>query len=203
MPEIEATANYAVEDRGDYVEVRGVVGEELISALKLLARVRVLQADQAAIKRAELVQVLMAGEFSLTPPATLAQARRVAVARDALLATPVYTHETLQELRGDANTSATRTWLSRARGRHALFTVTYSNRTVIPAFQLDEAGEPRPELAPLIAALTERELDPWAMWTWLTKPTSYLSGETPSDVAASRPERAVRAVARFVVPRSG
>lgn len=203
VSEPEAMLHYAIEDHDDYVQVRGVRREELVSALKLLSRVRLLQADQATLKREALVQALMASEISLVPSATLAQARRLAVARDALLATPVFTHETLQELRGDANASATRTWLSRARGRYALFTVTHAGRTLIPAFQLDEVGEPRPELQPLISALVQHDVDPWSAWTWLTKPTSYLSGETPSDVAASQPERALRAVTRFVAPRSG
>lgn len=200
---VEASFAYAIEDHDDHVEIRGIGREDIASALRLLANVRLLQADQARLKRAELVQALMASEISLTPPATVAQARRLALARDALLATPVFTHETLQELRGDAKESATRTWLSRARARHLVFTIMHAGRTVIPAFQFDETGEPRPELQPLIVALAENDVDPWSMWTWLTKPTSFLSGQIPADVAASAPERALKAVSRFVAPRSG
>ena len=200
---IEATLGFALEDHHDYVEVRGVGRDDIASALTLLASVRRLQADQAQLKRSDLVQALMASEISLTPPSTLAQARRLALARDALLATGVFTHDTLQQLRGDANPSATRTWLSRARTRHNIFTITHTGRTLIPAFQLDERGDLRPELRPLIAVLAEHDLDPWSMWTWLTKPSGFLSGQVPAELAKESPARALKAVSRFVAPRSG
>lgn len=145
----------------------------------------------------------MSREVSLIPPATLIQAQRLAAHRNALLATPVFTHETLSELRGNARPSSTRTWLTRRRDEHALFTVNVKGTTVIPAFQLDENGEPRPELQPIVSALQEGGIEGWSLWTWLTKPTSFLSGGVPEEVARTNPERALRAAQRFAPAPAG
>lgn len=51
----------------------------------------------------------------------------------------------------------------------------------------------RPELQPLLEAL---EGIPNAE-RWLTRPTSYLSGEIPAEVAKINPARALRAAQRF------
>ena len=189
-----------VAERPDHVEVRGASGQDVSEAMDLLVRVRRLQADQTATSRDSLLHALMAANVSLTPPASLAQARRLATHRDALLATPVLTHETLRELRGDALESSTRTWLTRKRSARALFTVTHNGRTLVPAFQLDDAGEPRPELRAVLAALLDAGVDGWELWTWLTSRTSLLSGEIPEVVAAKTPERALVAARRFAAP---
>jgi hypothetical protein len=171
---------------------------ELTEALEQLVElVRTLQAEHSQAIRDDLLQVLMSREVSLTPPATLMQARRLAAHRDALLATPVLTHETLSELREDKSVSSTRTWLTRRRGDHALFTVNHKGRTLIPAFQLDEHGEPRTELQPILSVLHDGGIQGWSLWTWLTKPTSFLSGGVPEQMARTDPARALRAARRF------
>lgn len=173
-------------------------GEELTQALaQLLDLVRTLQAEHVKAIRGDLLQVLMSRGVTLTPPAALIQAERLAAHRDALLATPVLAHETLSELRGDKSVSSTRTWLARRRDDHALFTVNHKGRTLIPAFQLDERGEPRSELQPILSALHEGGVQGWSLWTWLTKPTSFLSGGVPEEVARTDPARALRAARRF------
>ena len=68
---------------------------------------------------------------------------------------------------------------------------------MIPAFQFDESGEPRPELRPMLSALQEGGLEGWSLWTWLTRPTSFLSGGVPEEVARTNPKRALRAAQRF------
>jgi hypothetical protein len=213
---------YDIAERRDHLEVRGVSRRELNATLELLDLVRslqaenlvspveltealeqllelvhTLQADHVEAIRDDLVQVLMSRGVSLTPPATLVQARRLATHRDALLATPVLTHETLSELRGDKSVSSTRTWLARRRDGRAVFTVNYKGRTLIPAFQLDEHGEPRAELQSILSALSEGGVQNWSLWTWLTKPTSFLSGGVPERVARTDPARALRAAQRF------
>ena len=145
-----------------------------------------VQAEHSAAIRDNLRQVLMSGGVSLNPPASLVQAQRLAAHRDALLSTPVFTHDTLSELRGDNTVSSTRTWLARRREDRSLFTVGHNGRTLIPAFQLDDHGEPRPELTPLLSALHDGGVEGWALWTWLTKPTSYLSGGVPEHVARAQ-----------------
>lgn len=187
----------AVAEQAGHVEVRGFTGADVLEALGLLLRVRHLQADEVRVKRQDLVSLLMASQVSLTPPATLAQAQRLAAARDALLATPILTYATLQTLRGDPAESTTRTWVARARARHAIFTVTHLGRTLVPAFQLDREGKPRPELQPLLKILGAAGIDGWSAWVWLTTPSSYLSGQVPESVAATSPGRAERAARRF------
>ncbi|MCB0951087.1 MAG: hypothetical protein K0U84_22220 [Actinomycetia bacterium] len=61
-------------------------------------------------------------------------------------------------------------------GARELFTVKHDGRTIIPAFQLDADGEPRPELQPVLQPLIDAGVQSWALWTWLTSPTSLLSG---------------------------
>ncbi|OBG05820.1 hypothetical protein [Mycolicibacter sinensis] len=98
---------------------------------------------------------------------------------------------------GDTTTSNTRTWLTRRRESHEVFTLTHQGRTVIPAFQLDELGRPRPELQPILAALAEAGITGWPLWTWLTSPTALLSGEIPEQLALHQPRRG-RALAGLI-----
>jgi hypothetical protein len=200
MPEIASAPQYDVAERSDHVEVRGVTGDDVLEALRLLDAVRGLQATQVSGKRDDLVRALMTSNISLTPPASVAQARRLASHRDALLATPVLTYDTLQLLRGEPKESSTRTWFARRRAEHAVFAVTHNGRTLIPAFQLDQFGQPRPELRPILDVLLQGGVNGWPLWTWLTSPTSLLSGQTPETVARTAPERAMTAATRFAVP---
>jgi hypothetical protein len=200
IPEIASAPRYDVVERSDHVEVRGVSGNDVLEALRLLDTVRGLQADQVSEKRDDLVRALMTSNISLTPPASVAQAQRLATGRDALLATPVLTYDTLQLLRGEPKESSTRTWFARRRAEHAVFAVAHNGRTLIPAFQLDQFGQPRPELQPMLDVLVNSGIDGWPLWTWLTSPTSFLSGQTPESVARTAPERAMTAATRFAVP---
>jgi hypothetical protein len=192
-----AGAVYEVAERAGHVEVRGVTRREVEEALDLIGKVRGLQADHVTATRADLTRALMARNVSLTPPASLAQAQRLASHRDALLATPVHTHDTLRALRGDVKTSSTRTWLTRRRDNHELFTVSHNGRTLIPAFQLDDQGQPRPELKPILKALDDAGVTGWSLWTWLTNPTALLTGKSPEQLARQAPARVLRAARRL------
>jgi hypothetical protein len=197
-----AESSWEVAERGGHLEVRGVSRRDIEAALDLQHKVRVLQADHASATRADLTRALMAHHVSLTPPATLAQAQRLATHRDALLATPVFTHDTLGALRGDTKASSTRAWVARRRDNHELFTVIHNGRTVIPAFQLDDHGEPRSELQPILAALAAADVTGWPLWTWLTNRTALLSGEIPERLARRAPDRVLRAAHRFAAARA-
>lgn len=113
----------------------------------------------------------------------------LAARRDALLATPTLTLADLARVRGQQESSA-RAWFYRQKARGALFSVTYSGTTLIPAFQLSRDGNVRPELQGLITPLQAAEFDSWTIWHWLTSPTGWLSGETPEQVSVDDPERA-------------
>ena len=188
-----------IEEHPGYVEVRGVSRDDIETVFEVYEQVQAVRAELTAEHRERLVLTLMASNVPLTPPASLAQAQRLASHRDALLATPVYTHATLREMRGDARESSTRTWLVRRRAAHDLFSLTHDGRTVIPAFQFDEHGQPRPELQPILATLVGAGIQGWPLWTWLVTPTSLLSGQVPQQVASTDPKRALRAAQRFAV----
>jgi hypothetical protein len=201
-------SDYDIAEADDGLTVRGVGRSELTDALDLIRELRTegvlqmldsfrtLQAEHAEANRAELLHALMGHQVSLMPPATVTQMERLATQRNALLATPIYTHETLGKMRG-LTESSTRTWLTRQRSAHKLFTISYNGRTLIPAFQLDERGEPRRELQSVLSVLDEGGVQGWPLWTWLTEPTSFLSGGVPEHVAESDPKRALRAARRF------
>jgi len=67
-------------------------------------------------------------------------------------------------------------------------------------FQLDQLGQSRPELQPMLDVLLTNGIDGWPLWTWLTSPTSLLSGQTPESVPRRAPHRAMTAATRFAVP---
>jgi|GEM_PF-1327654 len=175
---------------------------EWAEAAELYNAVRALQAEHADATRDELLRALMGRSISLTPVATLDQARELATHRHALLATPYHTYESLGRLRGDKDESATRTWVSRRRAAHELFTVTHKGRVLIPEFQFDGQGAPRAELRPILSALADGGVQGWPLWTWLTKPTSFLSGQVPEQAALTDPIRTLRAAQRFAANSS-
>ena len=164
--------------------------------LDLFDAIRTLQAEHVEASREDLLRALMGHGVSLTPAATLSQSRRLAAHRNSLLATPFHTYTSLSEQR-DSSESNTRTWVARRRQAHKVFTVDHDGRTLIPAFQFDEHGELRTDLAPILAELAQGGVRDWSLWTWLTSPTSFLSGEVPERIATTDPARALRAAQRF------
>lgn len=170
---------------------------ELAEFLELFNLIRTLQAEHVEASREDLLRALMGQGVSLTPTATLSQAQRLATHRNALLATPFHTYASLSRQRGDSSESNTRTWVARRREEHELFTVTHNGRALIPGFQFDEHGKLRAELAPILSALADGGVQGWSLWTWLTSPTSFLSGAVPERVASTDPTRALRAARRF------
>lgn len=63
--------------------------------LELFNTIRALQAEHVEVSREELLRALRGHGLSLTPPATLSQAKRLATHRNALLATPFHTYASL------------------------------------------------------------------------------------------------------------
>jgi hypothetical protein len=199
--ELFLTYRISVQTGGVGVEIEGLSPGDAQEALMLLQAARRLQYSHGTSAARGLLRTVTEANLELTPPASVEHARRLADLRQALLATPVYTHETLAEVRGDASTSSTRTWVSRARDRGQLFTVKVDGRTVIPAFQLSDEGEPRSEYASVLAPLLEARIDGWTLWTWLTSSTPLLSGAVPVEVVDSAPERVLQAAKRFASAR--
>jgi hypothetical protein len=183
------------------VFISGLSTEDAVDAIMLLRAARVLQYESGAAAARGLLHSMTEANVELIPPASVEQARRLAILRKKLLSTPVFTTDTLGELRGDVNSSTTRTWISRARDRGALFTVKFEGKTIVPALQLSDSGAPRDEYAPVLAPLLEAEIDGWTIWTWLTSPTPLLSGRSPADLVSEAPERVSYAARRFASSR--
>jgi hypothetical protein len=126
------------------------------------------------------------------------QTRRLAAHRAQLLAGAWLTLSELAARRGESGVSTTGSWAAaRVQARELIVLKGPDGNLVVPEFQLTPAGDPRPELHSLINDLRGAGVDGWAAWTWLTSPSSYLSGEVPEQVAAANPRRAAQAAARF------
>ena len=121
---------------------------------------------------------------------------RLATHRNALLATPTYTHESLQQVRGVAKESSARTWLSRRRDARELFTVSHGGRTNHPRLPVRRRRRAAPR-AGACPADVDRRRRAEALWTWLTASTPLLSGEVPEQLARSNPQRVLCAAQRF------
>lgn len=123
-------------------------------------------------------------------PLALVQLRRQAQVRAALLASPWHTYASLAEVRG-ASENATRFAVHKAAERRALLVVAHDGGTLVPAFQLDDAGELRTELAPVLEPLLAAGLDPWKVWAWLTQPAGLLGGQVPHEAVRDADEAAI------------
>lgn len=175
-------------------ESHGAADESVRQLLKLISEVR---AEAAAAKRSDLLRAMMTAGVDPVPTETIEQARRLARQRERLLCSGAYTTDALRDLRGDASTSSTRTWLARRRAAGELFTVMHENSTLVPAFQLDEDARPRPAAAAVLAAIAPAGLSGWATWTWFVSGTPWLGGSAPCQLLDTDPERVIRAASRF------
>ncbi len=125
-------------------------------------------------------------------PVPLVQAAHLARVRRRLLDSEWCTYETLAERRS-ASVEATRFAVTRAVNEHRLLAVPTELALLVPAFQLDDAGEPRVDLAPLIEPLLAAGTDPWRVWGWLTQPAALLGGQVPAEAAADPESAAIAA----------
>jgi hypothetical protein len=132
------------------------------------------------------------------------QAQLRAAHRAQLLATECPTLTELAARRGDSDVGVTGAWAAaRVLARELIVLNAPDDNLVVPAFQLTPAGDPRPELRPLLAELRAGRVSGWESWTWLTSPSSYLSGEVPEQAAVTDPARAAQAAARFAASSGG
>jgi hypothetical protein len=123
---------------------------------------------------------------------------QLTVGRAALLATEWLTLTQLAARRGDLKVGPTGAWVADQLRARALIAVAADDRSiVVPAFQVTAAGDPRPELLPLLEALSGAGLDGWARWAWLITPADELDGAVPERIASADPDRALGAAQRF------
>lgn len=187
----------SVQASGDHVEVVGLDKEAVEYALSLAEAVAREQIQARDALSTRVNQVMIDAGVPLVSQATQRQIQRSADLRKRLLDDERgETYASLAERRGGKESSA-RTWVSRQRKRHELFTVEAQGITVIPTVQLTAEGGVKPAIAPLVRELAEAGLDGWSLWAWLTSPTGLLSGDVPAAVAAHDPARAHRAAKRY------
>ena len=120
-------------------------------------------------------------------PVPLLLIARQARLRQELLAGEWFSYETLAALRG-TSVNATRFAVHKAHDQHRLLLVATETGTVVPAFQLTDAGVLRPELGPVLEPLLAARMDPWRAWVWLTRPAGLLGGQVPERLAADPAE---------------
>lgn len=180
-----------------HVEVEGLSLEEVRSAIALsrsvgAERLRSRENLSALVHRAMLV-----AHVPLLSAATQRQVQRGAALREELLVAQGYeTHASLAEKR-QQGASSVRTWVSRLRERGSLFTVKVNGQTLIPAVLLTPDGWLDEDVAMIAQPLVAAGLDGWSVWAWLAHPTGRLSGEVPSEIAGTHPQRALKAAERY------
>lgn len=147
--------------------------------------------------RRTLVATLSPSVESLdpVPKGTVEQARRFTLLTADLMRQGAFDYDALAH-GWDITLSAARKRVLRAAQRHEMFTVSYRDRTFVPAFVLDERLEPRRELAQMIAALTDAGEHGFALWAWFVTPSGWLDGAVPAELATSAPERVHAAALR-------
>lgn len=149
-----------------------------------------LQERRAPEARKELARTLgpSLADVDNVPYATVEQARRLATLRTSLLRQGAFSTATIAKARNMTPNNA-RQWISRHRRAHRLFTVTHDGETLVPAFLLDEALDPKPAPRAAIEALRQAGEDGWALWAWFAMPSAWLGGRPPAEVLATEPER--------------
>ena len=79
--------------------------------------------------------------------------------------------------------NAARFALHKAAERRTVLLVQHEGGTLVPAFQLDDAGEVRDELLAVLEPLLAAGVEPWRAWIWLTTPAGLLGGAVPHEAA--------------------
>ena len=115
-------------------------------------------------------------------PVGLVRLRREGRARAALLDGGWLDYAGVARLRG-VSENAARFALHKAAERRAVLLVPYDAATLVPSFQLDDDGQVREELLPVIEPLLASRIDPWRAWIWLTSPAGLLGGTVPAEAA--------------------
>lgn len=127
-------------------------------------------------------------------PISLVTVARQARLREALLTTPAFDYAALAAVRG-TSVDATRFMIHKTASLHRLLVISDHRDVLVPAFQLTEDGEPRPDLAPVLQPLLAAGMDPWKAWIWLTQPAALLGGLVPEQAAADPEHSDVAATA--------
>lgn len=120
-------------------------------------------------------------------PVALVQLRHLARVRAELLESGWLDYAGLAARRG-VSENAARFAAHKAAERGALLIVQHEGATLVPTFQLDDAGQVRGELGAVLEPLLSAGTDPWRAWGWLTRPAALLGGQVPHEAARDAEE---------------
>lgn len=188
---------YTVKPRGRHVEVTGASESDVREALELLATVRKKRRDAYTGMRDSLVVVFTKDVVS---PQISEAAESAAAHRAALLDTPTFDYEHLAKIRG-VKPGTVRSWVNRNIDK--VIAPRFGRRTLLPAFQFNDAGELRGPVAQVNTVLkADPAMDEWSSWAWWHSRTSFLSGQSPLDVVDVAPGRVLHAARRMARPNS-
>ena len=115
-------------------------------------------------------------------PIALVRLRRESRIRAELLDGGWLDYAGVGRLRG-VSENAARFALHKAAERRTVLLVPHEGATLVPTFQLDDAGQVREELLAVIEPLLAAGMDPWRAWVWLTTPAGLLGGAIPHEAA--------------------
>lgn len=115
-------------------------------------------------------------------PIALVRLRRESRVRATLLDGGWLDYAGVGRLRG-VSENAARFALHKAAERRTVLLVPHEGATLVPSFQLGDAGQVRDELLPVIEPLLAAGVDPWRAWVWLTTPAGLLGGAVPHEAA--------------------
>lgn len=134
-------------------------------------------------------------KFDPTPAERVAHSARVHLLRQSLLETGALDAQALATGRA-CTIAAARKFIQRARTRRQIFTVNYHDRIYVPAFLLDDAFDPDPVFADVVAAMVGAGESGWAIWTFLATPSSWLDGDIALLAIRSDPASVLTAATR-------
>lgn len=102
--------------------------------------------------------------------------------------------------RAGSRAASERSWASQKRRASKLLGVPRRNRIVYPGFQLDEHGQIRPAVPPVIAVFDQADWREDHVALWFVTANGWLGGQRPVDVPDNEADRVVSA-ARAAVDR--
>lgn len=180
-----------------HVEVVGLNKEDVEYAICLYQEAGRERLKARSALASYVSQTVLNDGIELVSAASQRQIKRSAALRKELIQDQgAENYASLSELR-ESQESSVRTWVSRLRKRHELFTVEIQGQTLIPKVQLTDKGNINPRVTELVRPMVRAGLDGWSIWAWLTSPSGLLSGEVPAQVAMTNIKRASKAADRF------
>lgn len=180
-----------------HVEVVGLNKEDVEYAICLYQEIGNERLRARTALASYINQAVFASGIELVPAASQRQIQRSASLFKQLIEDQgAETYASLSELRGTQESSV-RTWVSRARKQHEMFTVELQGQTLVPQVQLTDTGNINPLIVDLVRPLILAKLDGWSIWSWLTSPSGFLSGDIPALVSRTNAKRANRAAERY------